>query len=407
MQFDQETYRGKKIHSAEFELRRKGDNTRVLRLPYRYYLSREIDDARPNIYKSNLGGFSEQALRRLANAAPGEYRLALSLNGVRCSNVISFIIDPEFDTGKAPTFEIKSLEPHPFGKLASPVLYVIGPDSKNVKFGNRLPGSLPIEIDGIERRRRIMIMHGIYQTLPVGHRSLGIIPVDQYSPKVAPSAKHVFLFRSQGYESKPFELDPADHPLNREWDARTPRMKDALPQDPILHGTITNAKGKPAIGYEVIVKTVSQMGVKEITDENGHYSFSNIPGGIFWVIVSPPPDPGATIIPRRYVELVPGKPTVCDMDFRNRYQVDGQVVDHSGEPIGGVPITATWKDPKTDAEFTAETLSIKDGTFIMDGPYRKVTYVAVNDGGKSGTKPRHSLKLREEVKFVVNRPPGN
>jgi len=90
------------VHSAEWEIRKDG-NQRVARVPAHEYFYDEngTHDARPPHPEGSRGDFSEDELRQIGNLEPGNYRMALLINGVRASNVIAFKIDPAFDMVKS------------------------------------------------------------------------------------------------------------------------------------------------------------------------------------------------------------------------------------------------------------------------------------------------------------------
>lgn len=402
--FARDTYTGEKIHSAEYELRRVGDDTGVIRWAYLHEIDVTFDDARPVRRDANWGGFYERILRRLGEAAPGEYRLAFLINGERCSRVVSFTIDPNFDIRKAPTFQFSALEPNPFEKLSIPVLHIIGPTPAGDKITNLTAFAAPLIVDGNPHEVLGYTITGAVGPIQSGHRHTQTIHLQGYRPKVDPAANHVLFFRFEGYESKSFTFDPWGQPLNREWDARTPQMRDSPPQKPILQGTITDAKGEPAVGYEVFLKVMGQPATTDVTNEGGEYAFYNFPPGVYRVGATPPPPAASPVVFKEKIELKADQPTVCDLDFRKLYQFSGRVIDQAGKPVADIPINATWIDSKANAEFLSTTRSDKDGSFSMGGPFKTITYVGVANG-KSRPRPRHDVKPGDDnITFVLPLP---
>jgi hypothetical protein len=61
-----------------------------------------------------------------AKFPPGEYNVAISVAGVRASNVTCFTIDPNFDVTKNPPVAVDVLEPHPLTSNFQPVIRLTG-----------------------------------------------------------------------------------------------------------------------------------------------------------------------------------------------------------------------------------------------------------------------------------------
>src|ERR1035437_8681881 len=87
---DEKTYKGEEVRSAEFEIRDTKNHLRIVRFPYRFEFGHGFKDVRPIRAPSVWSdSFPEEAIRRIGQAAPGEYQIAFYLNGVRASNVAS------------------------------------------------------------------------------------------------------------------------------------------------------------------------------------------------------------------------------------------------------------------------------------------------------------------------------
>lgn len=399
--FDEKTYKGDEIRSAEFEIRNMKKNLRVIRFAYLHEFGRNLKDARPVRVPGWRDGFAEQALRRIGQVPPGEYQIAFYLNGLRASNVVSVNVDPGFDIAKAPTFQFGVLEPHPFGQRAVPILWVVGPTPAEETFTPWGISSSPIVIDRAERRREMIAWIGPNGPIQSGQRWWFIVDESQYLPKADPDEKHTYAFTYGSHVAKPVEVAPQDVRLNTEWDRASSQVKSLPSPEPILRGTVTGSNGQAAVGYQVMLALEGSTTAEEYTDERGEFNFVAVSPGIYRVGASPPPPAGSPFCSKEGVILEDEKTAVCDLDFRNRYRFFGKVVDADGRPRPGLDVMATWKDETTGSEFCNSAVSGSDGSYQISGPFSKITYVGIGMTGPH-PPPRYNVKPGDRnVDFVI------
>ncbi len=132
-------FQGTKIFTMETVIRRADTGAEVARIPYQGAIGSELDDQRPNEAaflrdrimlagrEARDNAFPEDQAQALAQTPPGDFLLAIYVNGVRASNVVQVRIDPAFDSTKAPTLQLAAIEPQPRADLGRLLLWVIGP----------------------------------------------------------------------------------------------------------------------------------------------------------------------------------------------------------------------------------------------------------------------------------------
>ncbi len=401
---DENTYKGEEIRSAEFEIRDTKNRLRIIRFPYRFEFGHGFKDVRPARAPSTWSdGFPEEALRRIGKVAPGEYQLAFYVNGIRASNVVSIQIDPAYDASKAPTLQLGILEPHPLGRIARVILWAIGPTPTDEQFTNIALYSSPVWIDGLERVRSMVVWTGSVGPVQSGHRFFLMIEPGGYTPPADPEKEHTYVFKFGRHATTPLRVDPFETKLGMAWDGTSSQLEDLPRSRALLQGKILNAKAEPAIGYQVFLRANGAPQATEYTDPQGEYTFPNIPPGTFTVVVFPPPPAGSPTLSKDGVILEGDKTCLINFSFKNRYRFSGRVVEVNGKPVRDVDVMTTWKDHDTGFEFCASTKSGDDGSYQVDGPYPKISYVGI---GCTGTHPapRYDVKPGDtNVIFIMKR----
>ena len=276
--------KGKKVTSAEMEIRFSQEKLRLIRFPYPWDLGEGIVDQRkisfPKTYNPKL---EEPLLRRLGTVQAGEYQLALYLNGIRASNVISIQIDPQFDPVKAPALQLGTIEPDPLASYAQLIVWARGPFPFDPEFRNYTIYATPLKIDGVDRQMQPVAWSG-----PVGPLESGLIwwfmpDFKYYKPPIDFHQPHTVDFKFGKYTASQFHFDPFEKKLNVAWDAMTSEIKDA-PSLPIaLEGkVIDSGKGAPAYRVDLIGPT-GQHEYWEYTDPKGIFQFAGIAAGIYTI----------------------------------------------------------------------------------------------------------------------------
>ncbi len=301
------------IRSVELEIRNAAADTRIARIPYEWEIGQGLKDERPRRQQGWRTRIDEQSVRRIGPLPPGEYLAAFLVNGERASNVAAVRIDPAFDVAKAPTFAWGVIEPTPQKKHASPILWAIGPSPGDPRISNYSLVSSGIEVDGISRQAPAMGWTGIIGLIQGGDRSYHIIRPREYSPPIDVEVPHTYGFTLAGRMAAPLVADLRKTPLADIWDQTDAKPAPAGPV--IVRGTVLDARGRPAAGYSVMLKTPVHAVATEETDAEGRYVFSgSLPAGVYELCVSKSWTKPAKF--RERFDLEGNANRVRDFDFR-------------------------------------------------------------------------------------------
>jgi hypothetical protein len=253
-------FQGTKIFTLETVIRRADTGAEVARIPYFGAIGSELDDQRPNeaaFLRDNItfagraardNAFPDDQALVLAQTPPGDFLLAVYVNGVRASNVVKITIDPAFEVTKAPTLQLGAIEPQPRANLGRLLLWVIGPTPVDPKlttfnlppleiktntggFGYSGPGPRVIA-SGERRAARIPIVMGQFGDTPsfdpaqphtyslsivARYNSLNPSPLATQtsgSPITQPTPTQ--------YDAAPVHLDLTQTTLGPQWDLLSP-----------------------------------------------------------------------------------------------------------------------------------------------------------------------------------------
>lgn len=300
------------VRSVELELR-QGD-VRLARWPFSHEvaLPEGVKDERKGKRQGYLDGLPGDLLQWMGGLAAGEYELAFVVNGLRATNVAAFRIDPAFAEATAPVFEVGALEPPPRGGTTRPLLWVLGPEQADRRITTMSVAEAPWQVDGVERKRSSLSWAGMVSIVAWGERYALPMDAKQYSPPVDEKAAHEFTFELAGHRSNTLRIDPLTAPLGKAWDAAVVRP---APERPVsVHGVVTDAKGKPAAGYRVLLQTQVHTVASSVTDAQGAYA---LPGtlryGMYELVVAK----HERLDPRRSEMIAwDGKAITRDFDFR-------------------------------------------------------------------------------------------
>jgi hypothetical protein len=165
----------------------------------------------------------------LSGIGTGEYQVALIVNGIRASNVISIKIDPKFNPATAPPLELGVIEPNPFSSRARLIVRARGPTPFDPQFKTYDVYWAAVVIDGIERILQVRFTSGTSVALESGTSCWFIPNLTNYQPTIEPNHLHTVNVKAGKYEAAPLIFDPMETKLNVEWDAMSPNIKDAAP----------------------------------------------------------------------------------------------------------------------------------------------------------------------------------
>jgi hypothetical protein len=148
----------------------------------------------------------------------GEYLVAATRNGTRCSNVGRFRVDPQFNPKNAPTLELVPLPKDQWSQSFLVGLRAVGPEAtdpelidSNILFPNLI-------IDGVEHRAGSVDYSGPNLPLKPGQREARIIELARYVPRIDSSREHTVFVKIGDRVSSEVTI-PASDTLERLWDA--------------------------------------------------------------------------------------------------------------------------------------------------------------------------------------------
>ena len=242
---------GTRIASCEIEFRLAKDNVRVAKLSY--------EDLFPRSYNSGVmlrrgGRFTEAEIRRLGQLQDGEYRVAMYVNGIRCSNVATIRIDKNHTPDKEPVFQLMEIEPCP-GKTPSYLgVWVTGPSPADPDFKYSSIQTASLIVDGVERKREGTSFFGMDGPIKPGTQYGTMLELAAYKPAIKPGIRHEVKMRLGEYESPPITLS-GDQPMGSDWDEAAAHISDLDKQQSLLSGKVLDSAGKPAEGWEIGLST--------------------------------------------------------------------------------------------------------------------------------------------------------
>ncbi len=388
------------VHSAEWELRDVYRHRRVARIPAQMYFYEGVLDKRPPHPEGARYGFSEDDLRHIGPVEPGNYEMALLIDGKRASNVMAFQVDPNFDPAKAPVLMVGMEEAPPGAKVGSLLVWVTGPNPFDKDFTNFAVAFGEITVDGVSHKPDALVWTG-----PVGPYSTGDTDVRTFDSEyrlkgVDVSKPHDFSIQVGTYRSAAMKLNLGSHDLAREWDAATVTLGEASAPKPLLTGTVIGPDGHPATGWGIALSRAKGDHEVEQVDAKGHYAFTRVAPGDYTLGCAPAESGTLTLEYEQFKVPVDG-PRTYNITFEGKYAFSGRVTDASGKSVAGASVDGEWKDPATGAEIHSEAVTAKDGSYRLASPFSVITYVGMSDNGPR-PNPRYDVKPgMTNVDFVM------
>lgn len=394
---DETAKRRATVKLAQFEIRYPDHRFVRVDWPYAFHLPAPLTEGRAILDSASRSTFSEQQLGEMGHTPPGIYQVAFLINGARASNVATFRIDQDFDDEAGHMFRLSALEPSPLGRLSRVLLHVRGPEPIDPKLTNMAIVQAPILIDGMERKRTMILWSGPVGPLNKRSPFCYVIDTARYMPSVDPATPHEYGFRFEGYPAAaPLKLEPLGHPLADSWirDASLFREMKAAPV--LLSGHVTDSAGKPAVGAQVSLHGDRDLSAR--ADESGAYAFRGVPPGDYSISCVPDPSQGQPMFTRDKANLTPGM--TIDFDFRCPLRVGGNVRNKQGNPAAGITVHSTWQDEKTATEYTMFAVTDEHGRYEISGPYEKISFLDVQ-GNLDAEALRNVKPGRKDANFVV------
>jgi hypothetical protein len=210
------------LHTAEWELRDVAHHRVVARVPlqFEFWKDSGIDDKRGPQPVGTATRFSDTDLVRFGSLPPGEYRLALIVNGARATNVIGFKIDPAFDLQREPPLRLGMIEAPPGVKWGSLLAWVVGPTPEDADFTNYAVAMAEIRVDGnVTHPEGEGAWEGPVGPYRSGERDVRSFDTEFDLKGADPSKPYDFAIKAGPFRAGPARFDLSSHVLSREWDA--------------------------------------------------------------------------------------------------------------------------------------------------------------------------------------------
>jgi hypothetical protein len=248
-------FSGVNVISIETHIRRADTGQEVARIPFQGAIGPELYDERPGhiefladmkTYPARNSSLTGDAVKEMDKSPPGDYLLAVYVNGVRASNVVKVRIDPAYDVAKAPTLQLAGLEPDPRAQYGLVYFWIIGPNPVDPVLQTRFL-SYSFTVDGVAKQFDLGEGSG-----PPGHALASgerkVVFLNGHNgwagrdPFYDGSQMHTFTVSISGaatrgllgenlsfpstktshYEAGPFTFAPKVHPLGDAWDQTSP-----------------------------------------------------------------------------------------------------------------------------------------------------------------------------------------
>jgi len=357
---------------CDLEIRRTTDQNRVARVPHAECLGADR--------------FTGRARRRIGQLPDGKYLLAFCVEDKRYSNVAQLTLDSDFDPSTYPTLSLIPLEMEPGQKLPLLGIRAIGPTPQDQDLTNMSIAFPRIFVDGIEHKGKgpISIMM-VVAPLEPGKVYTRILSLDGYEPAIKPGQKHTAKAIVGRYESAPVVI-PADDILSQQWDKSTEKLPPIPPPKVVLQGEVIGLDGNAGINFEVHLFGKKGERFSESSDDDGKYSFLNIPAGEYKLVCNPKSKgrPGLTI---EQVLVDANESLVLNLSLERKYNFAGKIYYEDGKPSAGMDVALTCENQQTNALFDDYTTTDTKGSYELGGPFGHVSYIGINGGRINGEMP--------------------
>ena len=204
----------------KLEYRRVADHQTVAFVPFIPFAG---NNTYPHGFSTSGMGTRDEHKKRLAELPRGEYEVAVvqGKERIRCSNVSTFVIEPDNVIEDLPVLSLAILEAPPFGTFPTVVLRVAGSRGLAEPFRYSDAVYPTLLLDSEEFHAQSMVWGGFNTEIGPGDRWIAVVPVYAYAPPLLkPGETHTLQVRVKSYITDPqsFSLNRA---LGDAWDAET------------------------------------------------------------------------------------------------------------------------------------------------------------------------------------------
>jgi hypothetical protein len=200
--------------ARDLEIRRAVDQQRVARVTL----------AESKFLPYNL---TEQQTRGIGPLPDGDYLVAFSRNGRRCSNVARLKLDSRYDPNKEPTLSLVPLPLEAWQDLPLLGIRAVGPTPIDPLLTNDKVPFPKLVVDGEQRDLTAIKWVGPVGPVQPGQQEVRILDLGHYQPAIDLGRTHTVKALVGKYESGEVRI-PADDVLGRQWDAATKKLSPRL-----------------------------------------------------------------------------------------------------------------------------------------------------------------------------------
>jgi beta-lactamase regulating signal transducer with metallopeptidase domain len=183
------------IETCEFEIRASSDNRRIARFKYNNY------PLKGRRFGCRL---QKDQIREIGTIANGTYRIALYVNGIRCSNIAELRIDSNADLSREPVLKLVFLPT----EEGTPILgmQARGPDPADPDFWYTTTYYPDLFVDGTIRKLETIKYDGVDGVLQANAQTATILDLENCFPAIEPNKRHIIWATAGKYQSAPIVI---------------------------------------------------------------------------------------------------------------------------------------------------------------------------------------------------------
>ena len=339
--------------ACDLEIRRAADQQRVAKVAL----------AESRFLPYNL---TEQQTRGIGPLPDGDYLVAFSRGGRRCSNVALFRLNSTYDPAKEPTLSLVPLPLEAWQDLPLLGIRAVGPMPIDPLLTNDKVPFPKLVVDGEERDLTTIKWVGLVGPIPAGQQEVRVLDLGHYQPAIDLGRTHTAKAVVGKYESAEVRI-PSDDVLGRQWDTATKSLPPLPEPNAVLGGKVTGPDGKPGSGFEISLSAENAAPLVEFVNDEGLFAFHNIVPGRYQLACNPK-GMGQPCVVIDTVVIDANRPAMLDLSLEGKYRLAGTVAGEDGKPVSGMDVALVCRDSGMDAEF--QNFVQTDGQGRMNLPLR-------------------------------------